>query len=168
VVPSGSIELDLGRAPAAAYRDLMPFNSRYLAPVCVVLGLVQVVPALWIVIAPHSFFAHVGPFGAFNSHYLGDAASFQAGIGVVLIAAAYYEPLRAGALAIGLASVSFHAINHWIDVNAANGNSNADVADAILLTILALVTIAPLQAAIRKEATCESSWQAHRARSASS
>ena len=102
-------------------------------------------------IAPHSFFAHVGPFGSYNSHYLGDAAAFQAGIAVPLIAAAWFEPLRAGALTIALAAVSFHAINHWIDVNAANGSSNADVTDAILLTVLALLTIAPLQAAMRRQ-----------------
>jgi hypothetical protein len=129
----------------------MPFNPRHLAPVCVALGLTQLVPALWIVLAPHSFFAHVGPFGTYNSHYLGDAAAFQAGIAIPLIAAARYEALRAGALAVALAAVSLHAINHWIDVNAANGSSNADVTDAVLLTILALLTIAPLQAAMRKD-----------------
>jgi hypothetical protein len=127
----------------------MPFNARYLAPVCVVLGLTQLVPALWIVIAPHSFFDHVGPFGVYNAHYLGDAASFQAGIGLVLLAAARWEALRAGALAIALASVSAHAINHWIDVNDAHPGSNADITDAILLTILALLMVAPLQAALR-------------------
>jgi hypothetical protein len=129
----------------------MAFNSRHLAPVCVALGLTQLVPALWIVIAPHSFFAHVGPFGTYNSHYLGDAAAFQAGIAIPLIAAARYEALRAGTLAVTLAAVSLHAINHWIDVNAANGSSNADVTDAVLLTILALLTIAPLQAALRRD-----------------
>ena len=129
----------------------MAFNSRYLAAVCVVLGLAQLVPALWIVLAPHSFFAHVGPFGSYNSHYLGDAAAFQAGIAVSLIAAARFEALRAGTLAVALATVTFHAINHWIDVNAANGSSNADVTDAILLTLLALVTIGPLQTAIRSQ-----------------
>jgi len=130
----------------------MPLNPRYLAPVCVVLGLAQLVPALWIVIAPHSFFDHVGPFGTYNSHYLGDAASFQAGIGLVLVAAARWDALRAGALAIALATVSIHAINHWIDVNDAHPGSNADVTDAVLLTILALATIGPLQAALRRRA----------------
>ena len=129
----------------------MPFNSRHLPAVCVALGLTQLVPALWIVIAPHSFFSHVGPFGTYNGHYLGDAAAFQAGIAIPLIAAARYEALRAGGLAVAFAAVSFHAINHWIDVNAANGSSNADVTDAVLLTILALLTIAPLQAALRKD-----------------
>jgi hypothetical protein len=130
----------------------MPFASRYLAPACLVLGLAQLVPALWIVIAPHSFFSHIGPFGTYNSHYLGDAAAFQAGIALPLIAAARYVALRAGALAVGVAAVSFHAVNHWIDVNAANGSSNADVTDAVLLTILALVMIPPLRAAMRIEA----------------
>ncbi len=129
----------------------MPFHPRYLPPVCVVLGVAWLVPALWIVIAPHSFFQHVGPFGPYNAHYLGDAAAFQAGIAVPLIASAWIEQLRAGALAIALAAVAFHAINHWIDVNHANGTSNADVTDAILLTLLALLTIAPLQAALRRE-----------------
>lgn len=129
----------------------MPFNPRHLSAVCVVLGLTQLAPALWIAIAPHSFYEHVGPFGSYNSHYLGDAAAFQAGIAVTLLAAARWEALRTGALAILLATVSFHALNHWIDVNAANGSSNADVADAVLLTILALVTIAPLRVAMRSE-----------------
>jgi hypothetical protein len=129
----------------------MPFPSRHLAAVCVALGLTWLVPALWIVVAPHSFFDHVGPFGPYNSHYLGDAAAFQAGIGVPLIAAARFEALRAGALTVGLAAFSLHAINHWVDVNAANGGSNAGVTDAVLLTAVALLCIAPLQAALRKE-----------------
>lgn len=129
----------------------MPFNARYLPPVCVVFGLAFLLPALWIVIAPHSFFHHIGPFGVYNPHYLGDAAAFQAGIGIALIASAWVAPLRPGALAVGLAAVSLHAVNHWIDVNHANGSSNADVFDAVSLTLLAVLMIAPLQAALRKE-----------------
>ncbi|MDX6655446.1 MAG: hypothetical protein QOH62_239 [Solirubrobacteraceae bacterium] len=128
----------------------MPFNPRHLALVCVALGLTQLVPALWIVVAPHSFFAHVGPFGAYNGHYLGDAAAFQAGIGVALIAAARFEALRAGALAIAAASIGFHAINHWIDVDNAHAGSDAGLTDAVLLTLLALLTVAPLRAAVER------------------
>jgi hypothetical protein len=146
----------------------MSLHPRHLPAVCVVFGLTQLVPALWIVVAPHSFYTHVGPFGPYNGHYLGDAAAFQAGIGTALLAAAWLAPLQAGALLAGVGAAGFHAINHWIDVNAANGSSNADVSDAILLTILTLIMIVPLHAALRKEATCESSWQAHRAPSASS
>jgi hypothetical protein len=146
----------------------MPFNRRYLPPVCIALGLFWFVPALWITVAPHSFFTHVGPFGPYNAHFLCDAAAFQAGIGIGLLGAAWLQPLRPGALVIALGAAGFHAINHWIDVNNANGGSNAGVVDAVLLTTLTLITIAPLQAALRKETTCESSWQAHQAPSASS
>jgi hypothetical protein len=128
----------------------MPFNPRRLAPVCVALGLTQLVPALWIVVAPHSFFTHVGPFGPYNGHYLGDAASFQGGIGIALIAAARFEALRAGALAVAVATVGIHAINHWIDVNNAHAGSDAGVIDAILLTVLALLIVAPLRAALQR------------------
>jgi hypothetical protein len=128
----------------------MPFHPRHLAAVCVALGLTQLVPALWIVIAPHSFFTHVGPFGPYNDHYLGDAASFQAGIGVALIAAARFETLRAGALAITVASVGFHAVNHWIDVNNAHAGSDAGLTDAVLLTLLTLLIVAPLRAAVER------------------
>ena len=129
----------------------MPFNARYLPVVCVVLGLAWLLPALWIVIAPHSFFHHVGPFGAYNPHYLGDAAAFQAGIGIPLVMAAWVAPLRAGTLAVALAAYALHALNHWIDVNHAHAGSNAGITDAVLLTLLALLTIAPLQAALRRE-----------------
>jgi hypothetical protein len=85
-----------------------------------------------------------------------------------LLAAARLELLRPGALLAGFGAVLFHTVNHWIDVNAANGSSNADLSDAILLTVLTLAMIAPLHAALRKETSCESSWQAHRAQSAGS
>jgi hypothetical protein len=147
----------------------MPFNRRYLPPVCLALGLFWFGPALWIAVAPHSFFDHVGPFGPYNSHFLGDAAAFQGGIGIALLAAAWLDQLRAGALTVALGAAGLHTINHWIDVNNANGGSSAGPADAILLTLLTLITIAPLRAALRKEAdTCESSWRAHRAPSVSS
>ena len=129
----------------------MPFHPRHLPAVCIALGLTQLVPALWIVLAPHSFFAHVGPFGAYNGHYLGDAAAFQAGIGVPLLAAAKLPALRAGTLSIAFAAVGFHAVNHWIDVGNAHSGSDAGITDALLLTLLVLLTAVPLGAALRKE-----------------
>lgn len=146
----------------------MSLRPRHLPAICAALGLTWLGPALWIAVAPHSFYAHVGPFGPYNAHYLGDAAAFQAGIGAALVLAAWLEPLRAGALAASLAAFGFHTINHWIDVNHANGGSSAGLSDAILLTLVTLLTIAPLQAALRKEMPCESSWPARQAPSASS
>src|SRR3954467_11624064 len=84
-----------------------------------VLGGIQVLTALSIVLAPHSFFDNAGPFGAYNSHYLGDVAAFQGGMGLALLASLWLpalRALRAGALAVTAAATGLHAINHWIDV----------------------------------------------------
>src|SRR3954447_19598269 len=117
---------------------------------CVLLGLTQLIPALWIVVAPHSFFEHVGPFGVYNAHYLGDAAAFQAGIGLVLLVAAARPSLRPGAIAVGAATVGIHAINHWLDVSDANGSSNADVMDAISLPLLFAVAALLLRQSLKE------------------
>ena len=45
-------------------------------------------------------------------------------------------------------TIGFHAINHWIDVNDAHAGSDAGITDTVLLTLLALLIIAPLRAAI--------------------
>jgi hypothetical protein len=52
-------------------------GSRAALAVMLGIGLLAIVNlggALWIVVAPHSFFDQLGPFGAYNRHYLGDAA----------------------------------------------------------------------------------------------
>jgi hypothetical protein len=118
-----------------------------------VLALLYLGPALWIVLAPHSFFDQIGPFGAYNAHYLGDAAAFQGGIGLGLAAAVRWPALRTGALAVALASTALHAINHWIDVNAAHAGTNAGISDALSLTVLALFTAVLLRAAMRETAS---------------
>jgi hypothetical protein len=113
------------------------------------LALVQLATAVWIVVAPHAFFDDIGPFGAYNSHYVDDAAAFQAGLGVALAAGLVVPAVRAGALAAMLASTGLHALNHWIDVNDAHPGSSAGVGDAVALTILFVFTAALTRAAIR-------------------
>jgi hypothetical protein len=114
------------------------------------LALVQVATAAWIVLGPHSFFDNIGAFGAYNSHYVGDTAAFQAGLGAALAAALVVPALRAGALAAALATTGFHALNHWIDVNDAHPGSDAGPADAIALTVLFVATAALTSAAVRR------------------
>ena len=115
----------------------------------VVLGAIQLFTALSIVVAPHSFFDNVGPFGAYNSHYLGDVASFQGGIGLALIASLWLPALRAGALAVTACTTGLHAINHWIDVGDAHAGSNAGIVDAVSLSILFVFTVLITRAAMR-------------------
>lgn len=125
----------------------MPRLDRNVGLGCALLSLTQLVPAAWIVLAPHSFFRHLGRFGAYNPHYLGDAAAFQGGIGLVLLAAAWRPALRPGALAIGLASIGLHAINHWIDA----GTPDVGLFDAISLTVLTMLAAALLATALRAQ-----------------
>jgi len=113
------------------------------------LALLNLGPAIWIAVAPHSFFHQIGPFGTYNGHFLGDAAAFEGGIGLALAAAVRWPALRAGALAAALGATALHALNHWIDVNHAHAGSNAGATDAISLTLLALFTAVLLAAQLR-------------------
>ncbi len=113
------------------------------------LALVQLVTAAAIVLAPHWFFDTVGAFGPYNSHYVGDTAAFQAGLGAALAAALAVPCLRPGALAAALATTGFHALNHWIDVKDAHPGSAAGVGDAVALTILFALTAVLTRAAVR-------------------
>jgi hypothetical protein len=124
-------------------------SSRLLPLGIGLLALIDLGTAIWIVVAPHSFFDNVGPFGPYNSHYLGDAAALIGGIGLALAASLRWPALRAGALAVALASTGLHAINHWIDVNDAHAGSDAGIGDAISITVLALFTAYLLSLAIK-------------------
>jgi hypothetical protein len=130
-------------------------GSRAALAVMIGIGLLAIVNlggALWIVVAPHSFFDQLGPFGAYNRHYLGDAAAFQGGVGLALGAALAWPRLRAGALAAALGCTGLHALNHWIDAGAAHAGSSAGVADALSLTALALLAGMLLHAVTRESA----------------
>ena len=47
------------------------------------------------VLAPHVFFADIGPFGAYNDHYIRDVATYNAALGVALLVAYRRESWRA-------------------------------------------------------------------------
>lgn len=105
--------------------------------------------AAWMLVAPHSFFRNVGPFGVYNGHYLRDAAAFTGGLGVALAAAMAWPGLRAGALAAAAGMTGLHAINHWADVSDAHAGSNAGAVGAVSLTLGFLLTAALAWAAVR-------------------
>lgn len=104
------------------------------------IGIVHLVTAAWMVIAPRSFFEHIATFGEYNSHFQNDIAAFEAGLGMALLAAVKWPALRIGAVAATFATTTLHAINHWFDINAANAGSHADVFGAIAVTALAIAT----------------------------
>ena len=134
---------------SAGHPSQESFVDRALVPGIAILAATFLLIAGWMVVDSRSFFDTLGPFGAYNPHYIGDAAAFQAGIGVALAASIWVPAFRSGALLTATAMAGFHAINHWIDVNAANGDSNADVLDAVSLTLQLVLTLGLLRASIR-------------------
>lgn len=113
-------------------------ESRLVAPLIAVFGAIQIATAIWMLLAPRSFFDQIGPFGAYNVHYLRDVAAFQGGIGIALIASLRLRALRPGAVCALFGATALHAINHIVDISAVPG-SNADLADALLVTLSSLV-----------------------------
>jgi hypothetical protein len=117
------------------------------------LGVSQILISIWMVAAPRSFFEHVGPFGTYNSHYLGDTAAFQAGIGLALLVSYWVRPLRAGALAALLAAAGLHLVNHIVDVGDAHTGSSAGVVDVFTVGALVVLTAFVLRAVLSEDSS---------------
>lgn len=143
----------MSTTPASARRG-SPLDPARIAPLLplgiALLALGNLVPAAWIVLAPHGFFNQIGPFGAYNPHYLGDAAAFEGGVGLALAAALAWPALRPGALAAALGVTALHALNHWIDAGNAHAGSHAGLGDALSLTLAAILTAGLLRASLRE------------------
>jgi hypothetical protein len=129
--------------PAAA-------SARLVVPAIALIAAIQLGTALWMVVDPRGFFEQLGPFGVYNSHYLGDAAAFVGGLGLALAASLAWPVLRAGAVAATLASTALHAVNHWVDVGDAHAGSDAGIVDAISLTLLSVVLAWLLRVIVRE------------------
>lgn len=52
-----------------------------------ILGLTQLAIGAWLAIDPDSFVDKIAPFGPSDHHFLRDIATFQAGVGIALLAA---------------------------------------------------------------------------------
>ncbi len=126
---------DEPNTPTGVKRD-----DRLIVAATVAIGVVHLVTAIWMVVAPRSFFDTLATFGVYNEHFQYDLAAFEAGIGLALLAAAKWTSLRVGAVATAFAVTTFHAVNHWFDINAANDGSHADLFGAVSLTGLAIAT----------------------------
>jgi hypothetical protein len=95
------------------------------APSVVTVGLVayaavQLGLALFMAVSPHAFYTAVGPFGAFNGHYIRDVASFYGAIGVGLAIAVRRSSWRVPVLALATIQYALHSVNHLIDIGKAH------------------------------------------------
>ena len=81
-----------------------------------ILGATQLVIGAWLAIAPDSFVDAIAPFGPADHHFLRDLATFQAGIGIALLAAAGRPAWRVPVLFAALVQSALHTINHLFDI----------------------------------------------------
>lgn len=76
--------------------------------------------AALMVLAPHTFFTDIGPFGVQNDHYLRDTATFNLAFGVSLTVAYWRVSWRTPVLFCVALQFALHAINHLADIGAAH------------------------------------------------
>jgi hypothetical protein len=122
-------------SPAAARAAL---RKDALTAGLALLALYDVALAIFMAAAPHAFYAKVGPFGARNDHYIRDAATFSAAIGVGLLVALRRPSWRVPMLAISTVQFALHSINHLVDIGRAHPRWNGyfDFVSLAVSTIL--------------------------------
>jgi hypothetical protein len=76
--------------------------------------------AALMVVAPHTFFTDVGPFGVQNDHYLRDTATFNAAFGAALAIAYWRAEWRTPVLCCVALQFALHTANHLADVGSAH------------------------------------------------
>jgi len=102
-----------------------PVAAREAQPSVMVVGLamfaaIQLALALFMALSPHGFYTAIGPFGAFNSHYIRDVASFYGAIGAGLAVATVRSSWRVPVLAVTTVQYALHSVNHLLDIGRAH------------------------------------------------
>lgn len=76
--------------------------------------------AAFMALAPDAFYTAVGPFGAYNDHYIRDLASYNAAIAAALAVALVRVSWRVPVLALVTLQFALHTLNHLLDVHRAD------------------------------------------------
>jgi hypothetical protein len=103
-------------APTAATRSARPYAPGTLEFGIALFALLHIGLALLMAIGPHAFFKAVGPFGAYNAHYIRDVATFYAASGVGLAISLAHASWRAPVIALALIQYALHSVNHLADI----------------------------------------------------
>jgi hypothetical protein len=111
---------------AAGYEqaaDVVRSDSRARSVVTVGLAAfaaVELALAVFMTVSPHEFYKAVGPFGAYNPHYIRDVATFYAAIGIALLLAIRNVSWRVPVLAVTTIQYALHSLNHLLDIGKAH------------------------------------------------
>jgi hypothetical protein len=96
--------------------------------------------SLFMVVAPGAFFELIGPFGERNDHYTRDNATFGLALGVAALIAIRVRSWRLPVLAVLGVQFSLHAVNHLVDISAAQPQVVGPI-DFALLTLGAILAV---------------------------
>jgi hypothetical protein len=99
----------------------MATRSRFADVILVSYGIYSVALGVFMMLLPVAFFNTLGAFGARNTHYIFDNASFELPLGLLLLAAMRWSTWRVPALAFATAHWALHALSHLIDTNHHTG-----------------------------------------------
>lgn len=143
-----------GRSPAGegrrgAARPGADAAEEILRAGLIALAAVSFALALFMVLAPGTFFSAIGPFGRVNAHYIRDTATFYAAFGVGQALAVTRPSWRVPVLVMTAAQYLLHALNHLVDISAAHPAwiGYVDFVSLLLtgLAVLWLITLARAQ-----------------------
>ena len=93
-----------------------PMTESRMRVALAILGATQLAIGVWLAIGPDSFVEEVAAFGPADHHFLRDVATFQAGIGIALLAAIGRPSWRVPVLFAALAQSALHTVNHLFDI----------------------------------------------------
>ena len=103
----------------------------------------------WQTAAPHAFYDALGPFGAFNAHYVRDYASWSFAYGLVLLVALRRPSWAVPLITLGLVQMALHTLNHVLDAGEADP-SWVGPFDAVALGLAAVGLVLVLRLAGRE------------------
>lgn len=95
---------------------------------------------LFMLIAPGAFFELIGPFGERNDHYTRDNATFGLALGVAALIAVRVRSWRLPVLVVLAVQFSLHAVNHLVDITAAQPQVVGPI-DFALITLGAVLAV---------------------------
>lgn len=112
-------------------------SQRFAVAASVVGGLLFLLPGLWAMVAPESFFDSVAKFEPYNQHLIQDIGAFQIGLGAVLLLAGLVrgiDGLAAALLGVGTGSAA-HVVSHLVGHDL-GGKPETDIPLFAVVTVL--------------------------------
>ena len=97
-----------------------PLHVRAVPAGVAALAAYELVLGLWMLLAPRSFYDAIGPFGAYNRHYVLDTSTWQLAFGVALAVAVRRPSWRVPLLGFAVLQFGLHALNHIADIGDAD------------------------------------------------